>query len=1404
MATRLSRFDPHLPQFRRRLAMWLFTTAVVFAVGACSDGTAEGPIDEDGGADIGSDFGSDFGSDLGTDSETDSGTEAGGSDSGSGDGVATDMGAEVDAEPGDGDASPGDGGLMPVTCAAGTWDHDGDAFTACVSWSNCAAGTHVVGAPSATADRICTGCASGSFVSTTNATSCTVWSTCAAGTFVSTAGSAIGDRQCTPCAEGTIASSPNQAACTPLNACLAGTEQTVAGTTTTPPTCVACEAGTHCAGGTTPKQACASGSWDHDANSATACAAWTACVTGQTVTSNGSATADRVCTDIDECATNHGGCSVFAACTNTPGTRTCACRVGYTGDGFTCRRTNLVANNDFVDSAGSWVVEGTCAGETQFVTDDAVHGRVLGLYLGGGTGCTTTKYWQAMALDVGATASVRVRADVKMMSSGNYTGPVNLRVYAGNTSPYNQTLVGNHVFSPGALSESNALASTTSLPLGTWYSWTSNDLKPLIPAGTQYLRVELWIQGSGVYGWARVDNVLVIANDASAPTVSATTTPATGHPPVNATLAGTCADGTSSCSGSWWDFGNGPKESATAGGGSTASGDAATFSFADPGTYTISYSAEDSDGAARSSLVTVQAVNLAPTVAIVATPPTGPAPLAVQFTATVGDDGAVPGYAWTFGDGTTSTATAPAKTYATPGTYNVSLTVTDDLGATATTSYVIVVTTGDGQVANGGFANGLASWVLEGSCKGETAVATDNATHGNALGLSLGGGGGCTPTKLWQVVPIDVDAASSVRIRADVKMMQASGYIGAVNLRVYAGNGSPFTQTLVANHVFSPGALSENHALAATTSLPVGAWYGFTSNDFKSLVPAGTRNLRIEWWVQGNGVYGWARIDNVKLVVGDAAMPVPSLVATPTSGHAPLSVAFTGNCSDADGSCVSSSWDFGDGAVDSSATGGGSGSTSATPTFVFATPRAYTVSFIAEDDKGAARTAFATITAQNQAPTVSVTATPASGAAPLSTLFGATVTDPDGDTVSYAWSFGDGTTSTLANPTKGYSNPGTYNASLTVTDPFGATGSVSTIVVVTGTSKITNGSFASSLAGWVVDGSCKSETQMITDDANHAQTLGLYLGGGTSCTPTKVWQVAPVDVAAQTSVRVRADVKMMKYFSYTGNVNLRVFAGATPNATTLVGNHVFSVGALSENGALAGTTSLPLGTWYAYTSDDLKPSIPAGTQHLRVELWVQGGGVYGWARIDNVKVVLDDAAAPVVAFTATPNSGSAPLTTSFTGTCTDVDGCGTGSWDLGDGTTDYLTAGGGTSASGATTSNTFTGNRTYNVSYTVEDAKGAARTFMASVSTVNAPPSAAISATPSAGQAPLVVQFTANAADSDGTIASYAWSFGDGTTSTAANPSNTYNTQGTYNVSLTVTDNQGAIATSTYAIIVSP
>ena len=83
----------------------------------------------------------------------------------------------------------------------------------------------------------------------------------------------------------------------------------------------------------------------------------------------------------------------------------------------------------------------------------------------------------------------------------------------------------------------------------------------------------------------------------------------------------------------------------------------------------------------------------------------------------------------------------------------------------------------------------------------------------------------------------------------------------------------------------------------------------------------------------------------------------------------------------------------------------------------------------------------------NQAPVVSASANPTSGPAPLNVSFSSTgSSDPEGQPLTYSWNFGDGSTSTAANPSHTYTTRGTYTARLTVSD--GVNTSLSTPITI--------------------------------------------------------------------------------------------------------------------------------------------------------------------------------------------------------------------------------------------------------------------------------------------------------------------------------------------------------------------
>ncbi|OCC10578.1 PQQ-dependent sugar dehydrogenase [Streptomyces sp. PTY087I2] len=83
----------------------------------------------------------------------------------------------------------------------------------------------------------------------------------------------------------------------------------------------------------------------------------------------------------------------------------------------------------------------------------------------------------------------------------------------------------------------------------------------------------------------------------------------------------------------------------------------------------------------------------------------------------------------------------------------------------------------------------------------------------------------------------------------------------------------------------------------------------------------------------------------------------------------------------------------------------------------------------------------------NRSPVAKAAADRTSGPTPLAVSFSsAGSADPEGGNLTYAWDFGDGATSTDPNPSHTYTTAGTYNPTLTVTDPEGLTGTASLVV----------------------------------------------------------------------------------------------------------------------------------------------------------------------------------------------------------------------------------------------------------------------------------------------------------------------------------------------------------------------
>jgi len=170
--------------------------------------------------------------------------------------------------------------------------------------------------------------------------------------------------------------------------------------------------------------------------------------------------------------------------------------------------------------------------------------------------------------------------------------------------------------------------------------------------------------------------------------------------------------------------------------------------------------------------------------------------------------------------------------------------------------------------------------------------------------------------------------------------------------------------------------------------------------------------------------------------------PVAVASAAPMAGAAPLPVAFSSVGSfDPEGVAVTFFWTFGDGTI----------STVANPTHTYQRAGIYSAQLTISDGvsttSSRALSINANVAGSNQPPVAVARATPTNGSPPLTVVFSSAGSiDPEGSPLRYDWTFGDGTTSTAANPTHTYQAAGEYVARLMVSD--GATATASGLITV--------------------------------------------------------------------------------------------------------------------------------------------------------------------------------------------------------------------------------------------------------------------------------------------------------------------------------------------------------------------
>jgi len=393
-------------------------------------------------------------------------------------------------------------------------------------------------------------------------------------------------------------------------------------------------------------------------------------------------------------------------------------------------------------------------------------------------------------------------------------------------------------------------------------------------------------------------------------------------------------------------------------------------------------------------------------------PTSGCAALTVNFTDLSSGD--ITSWDWDFGDGGSSTAQNPSHQYSSAGTYTVSLTVTGPGGSDTETKTNYITVNGP---PTAGFSGSPTS-----GTEPLTVSFTDQSTGGaTSWDWDFGDGGTSTaqnPTHEYTTAgTYTVTLTATNACGSDIETK--TDYI-TVNPCVaptadFAGSptsgDAPLTVSFTDQSSGNPSSWDWDFGDGGTST---------AQNPSHEYTTAGTYTVTLTA-TNACGSDIETKTDYITVTEPTPA-PVAAFSGTPTSGCAPLTVAFT---DESTGEITSWDWDFGDGGT----------STAQNPSHEYISGGTYTVSLTVTGPGGSdteTKTDYVTV---NVAPTAGFSGSPTSGDYPLTVNF---TDQSSGNPTSWDWDFGDGGTSTAQNPSHEYTTAGTYTVTLTAANACGS------------------------------------------------------------------------------------------------------------------------------------------------------------------------------------------------------------------------------------------------------------------------------------------------------------------------------------------------------------------------------
>ena len=763
------------------------------------------------------------------------------------------------------------------------------------------------------------------------------------------------------------------------------------------------------------------------------------------------------------------------------------------------------------------------------------------------------------------------------------------------------------------------------------------------------------------------------------------------------------------------------------------------------------------------------------------TPTSGVVPLTVNFNDL--SSGGPTSWAWDFGDGATSTLQNPSHIYSAVGTYTVSLSITSAGGSDTNTkpNYIQVNAVPPAGIMDGSFEGQTAGgapatpWSIDfgtghvinpaGGTTSDSGMPSDGSQWLEISGASTNNGtppsnpGGVTsPPSGGAGVSQSFNYDAGVTLLSfDAAFIRNEAANSSFNdwMSVDITDGSTWYNLYYAD-TFTPtvGTSSKlGNAITAVSNVSVDLATIFPGSTTSTVFTVTVLTANGSDSIQPSNGY----VDNFALTgTGPPPAPTANFTGSPTSGAAPLNVAFSDSST---GSITNWSWTFGDGST----------STAQNPSHVFSAVGTYSVSLTVTGPGGSdtlTRNSYITVT--EPAPTASFSGTPTSGTAPLTVSFSDA---SSGAVTGWSWNFGDGATSTAQNPSHVFSSAGTYTVSLTVTGPGGSDTQTRNNYIT-----VAEPAPTASFSGTPTSGTAPL-TVSFSDASSGAVTGWSWdFGDGATSTaqnPSHVFGATGTYTVSLTVTGPGGSDTLTRpgYIVVSNNPPPTASFTGTPTSGTIP---------LVVNFTDASTGSITGWSWDfgdGTTSTAQNPSHTYGAAGTyTVSLTVTGPGGSNTQTRNNYITASEPA--PTASFTGTPTSGTSPLTVSFS-----------------DGSTGSITAWSWTFGDGATStaqnpSHVYNAAGTYTVALTVTGPGGSDTQTRVNYITVNSnAPTAAFSGSPTSGDVPLPVAFSDQ---STGSITSWSWNFGDGGTSTAQNPTYTYTTAGTYTVSLTVTGPGGS------------